>query len=78
MKVIVDWTARFTSEIELLPSDLEKIKKEGISLDDGQSITRWLRQQEWLADDVKDGIFQTHVFETGDIEVQDDIVEVDE
>lgn len=72
MKVIVDWTARFTSEIELLPSDLEKIKKEGISLDDGQSITRWLRQQEWLADDVKDGIFETSDFEDYDIEVQGD------
>lgn len=72
MKVIVDWSARFTSEIVLPPSDLEKIQEAGISLDDGQAIAKWVSDQEWLAEDAKDSIIQTTDFETVGIEVQDD------
>lgn len=72
MKVTVDWTARFTSEIELLPSDLEKIRAEGISLDDGWTIRNWLRQQTWLSDDARDGILQMTDFEDTNIEVLTD------
>lgn len=72
MKVIVDWVGRFTSEVELLPSDLARIKKAGVSLEDGQAVAGWVKAQEWLADDAKDSIFQTNDFMVKDIEVQDD------
>lgn len=72
MKVIVDWFARFTSEIELLPSDLKKIQKAGISLEDGQAIARWVSDQKWLPEDAQDSIIQTTDFEAYDIEVTDD------
>jgi hypothetical protein len=72
LKVIVDWSGQFVSQIELLDSDLEALNEAGISWEDGAGIEKWLRKQEWLKEELRDTIFESYTPSVGDVEVQDD------